>query len=290
MSVSMDYAMPGFMAEHHDRLRAKFEPLVEATNQLAEVQVMAALTLRLARLTKAAPLLAEAGFKEETQMLFRGALESIVNLIYIMHVGPIIEGRSSNELAKQFMAYGDVAYQKLVNIRNAESRAAFKKRLGMTDEQIDKRIAEINQKRISALANGCATDRWNKKYTFQRMAELVQKNLPPYVFKNMGEIIFSCFVTVNSAVHGDSLSLRTQYNELKNRPLEIKTANYANYADVMGSITLWAWQMIAEYYSETKWLNEFVQDNLRIELDRRIEAAKQEAARTVVLPPWIPAQ
>jgi len=283
----MDYAMPGFMAEHHEKLRAKFEPLVEATNELAEVQVMAALTLRLARLTQAAPLLSEAGFKEETHMLFRGALESIVNLMYIMHVGPIIEGKTVNCLAKQFISYGDVAFQKFITIRDKESRAAYKNRLKMTDEQIANKIAEVNQKRTAALANGCTKTRWNDKYDFTKMAELVQKNLPPYVMKGMAEIIFSCFVTVNSAVHGDALSLRTQYNELKNRPLEIKTSKYANYADVMGSVTLWAWQVIAEYYNQTDWLNKFVQDNLRVELDKRIEAAKQEASRMVVLPPWV---
>jgi hypothetical protein len=90
MSTSLNSALPTLMVQIHPKLRQKFEPMMVETASLAEVQVMAGLTLRLARLTASTQLLVEAGFKEESQMMLRGALESIVNLFYITHAGPLL--------------------------------------------------------------------------------------------------------------------------------------------------------------------------------------------------------
>src|SRR5687767_207277 len=102
----------------HPALRAHLEPMVVATEALKEVHVLAGITLRLVRLTLGAKELSQSGLAEECLASQRTALEGVINLLYIIRVGPDLEGSSCTELAEQFLAYGDVEYAKMLNARS----------------------------------------------------------------------------------------------------------------------------------------------------------------------------
>jgi hypothetical protein len=184
------------------------------------------------------------------------------------------------------LAYGDIAYQKLLKDRGELTRSALRKGFHLSEEQIEVRMTSAKQLKAVAEGKGCQSTRWHSR-TFKSLVEAVRANLPPFAPRELAEVLFSTFVPTNGAIHGDALSLRTQYKELKYKPLEIKRAPYSNYLDVMGSTTLWAWQVVADYYVQTNWLNDFIETNLRGEIDKHIQAAKAENSRQILLPPWI---
>src|SRR4051812_40753643 len=103
--VEIDYVWAAAVHGCHEELRKHFEPLIRATQALPEVHVMASLTLRLVRLAKATEVLCKAGLSEESQLPKRSATESIVNLLYIMYVGPKMEPVTYSDLARRFNAY-----------------------------------------------------------------------------------------------------------------------------------------------------------------------------------------
>ena len=147
MNKIIAYSYTSILEACHDELRLHFEPKIEANRNRREVQVLAAITLRLSRLAKATELLCKAGHTEASQMQFRSATESIVNLLYIMYVGPSKDAKTQSLLAQQFSAYGDVAYYKLLNTRDDNGRKFIKEGYNMSDFQFDVFLAD--KKRLS---------------------------------------------------------------------------------------------------------------------------------------------
>ena len=223
---------------------------------------MTSIILRLVRLAQASMVLCQAGLKEESQLPLRSASESIINLLYIMYVGPATEGKSSSDLARRFLAYGDVAYYKMLKRKTDRAREVFKKRQGMTDAQVDDLLREKQRLSDEAIkVHDCGSSRWHKMNLLD-MAIKVRDNAPAFVDRSITEIAFSSFESANSATHADALSLRSQYNDLGNAPLELAFNVDDTFASVVGNQAIWAWKTIADYYNQAdvvdKWLNQHV--------------------------------
>ena len=261
--VNFSFFYPETLLACHEDLRKHFEPMITATQELPEVHVLTSLTLRLVRLAKASMVMCQEGLKEESQPQLRSASEAIVNLLYIMYVGPATGDKSSSDLARQFLAYGDVAYYKLVRRKTDRAREVFKKRQGMTDAQFDDFMRD--KQRLSDEATkiyNCGSSRWHKMNLLD-MAIKVRDNAPGFVDKNIADIAFSSFESANSATHADALSLRSQYNDLGNAPLELVFDADDTFAGVVSNQAIWAWKTIADYYNQAdvvdKWINQYGQ-------------------------------
>lgn len=246
-----------FLERYYDELRSRFEPLVHATDRLPETTLITALTMRLNRLAQITRIVCKQGFKPEAQILFRAALESLVNLVYIMEVGPKLGDKSSAELAQQFWAYGDVAYEKLIRTRDKESRQAFAKHHGMTDAQYDVFYQEKKKLRDAAIKAGCQKGSWHN-LDLNSMANLVKEHSKHYQAV-WADLLFSSQVGENSAVHGDALFLRSYYNETSAKPLELVQSDAEVYANAVSTMARDAWEIMAEYFGQDHldWFNAF---------------------------------
>jgi hypothetical protein len=254
----------------HNELRTIFEPKIFVTQAEPEVAAFTAITLRLVRLAKATALLSKEGIVEESQLPYRSATESVVNLLYIMYAGPATGTKSRNALAQQFIAYADVAYLKMLQARPSQARAAFNKRQGMSDTQFDTFMAEkMNLAQHAAEVHGCTKTRWHGT-SLAAMAKIVRDNLPPFVNPDIAGQLLSTFVSANSATHSDALSLRSQYIELGNRPLELVYRADPVYADVVANEALWAWKTLADYYGQLDTVEECFRRHLEQEFNRRV--------------------
>lgn len=262
MSKTISYLYPNVLEACHDELRRKFEPMIRATDSLIEVQILSGITLRLIKLSKASTLLCQAGLSEASQIQFRAATESIVNLLYIMYVGPSRESKTQGRLAKQFSAYGDVAYYKLLNTRDDKGREVFKRRSSVSDLQFEAFLSEKEKLSEEAKQLGCTSRRWHPM-NLDNMAKLVRDSGISFVDDDLAEKIFSNFVSSNSATHCDALSLRTQYKFLGNSPLEFTTHEESIYADMVGLEAIWAWKSIADYYNQMDFLKKIIDSSMR---------------------------
>lgn len=285
-NIRIDFVYAELIEDTHNKVRRHFESLVKATGALAEIQVLASICLRVARLAVAARLLADKGLTEECHLPFRSAAEGIANLLYIIEVGPKHENRTSNDLARQFLAYGDIAYYKLLSMHPVQSRNAFKKNYGWNDSQVDSFLAEKKKLREDALALGCQTTRWNKR-DFASIASLVSKAGISYLDSNFADLMFESFVSSNSATHGDALSLRSQYKALGNEPLEMVFAKDSNYADASGWLAVTGWYCMAHYFQQQDWLHEMLNVQVRDLLKQRLAKAKEKASRRIILLPHL---
>lgn len=254
--VDVAFVYPEALEACHEKLRLHFEPLIQATQEYPEVHVLTAITLRLVRLSKATMLLSKAGLKEESMLPYRSATESIINLLYITYAGSVVEGKSSRELASQFIAYGDLAYFKMLKRRPNNARSAFKSRAGMSDAEFDLFLQEKERlAEESATLHNCSSARWHRM-NLVNMAEKVCSNIPSFVDQATADLVFSTFVSVNSATHADALSLRSQYKDLGNAPLELAFEEEHVNASIASKQALWAWQTMAEYYNQMDFVNE----------------------------------
>ena len=284
--VPISFIYPEVINTCHQQVRKRFEPHINATSSLLEVHVLTALTLRIVRLALATRLLVEAGFKEEAHLQFRSAVECTVNLLYILHSGPIVGDKTTNELAKQFDAYGDLAYAKLLKQRPAQAKRAFVRRKIYTEAEFDAFYAEKLRLGLEAESvYGCKASSWHSK-SLPARAALVRDNPPPYIDSSFADLIFSSFQSPNSAVHGDALSLRSQYKDLGNGALEIKYSIDSGDADATGQMALWAWKAMATFYGkqEEDWLNDILEKAMRAELTKRLDVAEELATRKILLP------
>jgi hypothetical protein len=289
-NIPLDFIYPTVVQACHEEIRKRFETHILATQNLTTVHVLAGLTLRIVRLTLANKVLLDAGFAEEARMQFRSCVECTVNLLYIMDVGPKLKGKNQDKdteaLAKQFSAYGDVAYAKLLAGRPAQAKRAYVRRGIYTEAQFDVFYQEKQTQLQDAIDNhGCTKSSWHKKDLVTR-ANLVRDHRPTYVDDSFADLLFSSFQVPNSAVHGDALSLRTQYKELGNAPLEIKLTERSLDADACGQMALWAWKTMAVYYGpeEEKWLNEVLNKAVRAEMRKRFDMAEIASKRLILLP------
>jgi hypothetical protein len=284
--VPISFIYPEVVKACHNEVRKKFEPYLNATSSLLEVHVLSGLTLRLVRLALATKILVEAGFKEEAKLQFRSAVECIVNLLYIMDVGPKTGDKSTNELAKQFGAYGDLAYAKLLRQRPAQAKKAFVRRKIYTEAEFDAFYAEKQRLGLEAESiYGCRSSSWHPKSLSAR-AELVKTHAPSYVDGSFADMMFSSFQSPNSAVHGDALSLRSQYKDLGGNALEIRYSVDSGDSDATGQMVLWAWKTMAVYYGkkEEEWLNKLLDKTMRSEMTKRLDLAEEMANRKILLP------
>lgn len=289
-NIPLDYIYPTIVQNCQEEVRRRFEPHILETHGLVTVHVLAALTLRIVRLTIANKLLLDAGFAEEARMQFRACVECTVNLLYIMDVGPKLNGKNKDKdtesLAKQFSAYGDVGYAKLLASRPAQAKRAYVRRGIFTEAEFDAFYQDKQTKSKDAIDNhDCTKASWHKKDLVTR-ANLVRDNRPAYVDETFADLLFSSFQSPNSAVHGDALSLRSQYKELGNGPLELKLVGRSQDADACGQMAFWAWKTMAVYYgpTEEKWLNELLDKAMREELMTRFDIAEAASKRMIILP------
>lgn len=272
--VDISYLYSDALEASHSELRGHFEPMIRATQALPEVHVFTAITLRLVRLAQATTLLCKQGLTEESQLQYRSATELIVNLLYIMYVGPSTGQKTQSALAQQFLAYGDLAYAKMLRCRPEQARAAFKKQRGMSDADFDAFLAEKQRLALEAASrHGCTSTRWHN-INLADMAKLVKGNAPAFVDGTMADLAFSSFVGANSATHADALSLRSQYNALGNQPLELIYQEDTSYANAVGMEAMWAWKTIAEYYNQSDFLEKCIDTHLRAVLKNRYQAGK----------------
>jgi len=185
-----------------------------------------------------------------------------------MYVGPNTGGKTKSDLARQFFAYGDVAYEKMLNLRTDKARDTFKRRQGMSDTEFDAFLGEKRQLAQDAKnLHGCKPDRWHPM-NLTDMALKVRDNAPPFVDDPIKDWVFSSFVSANSATHSSALSLGSQYKALGNAPLELKyETNMAN-AVMVAKEAVWGWKTLADYYGQLKVVNEC--------LDRHFQAKLKE--------------
>jgi hypothetical protein len=246
----------------HEELRTHYEPMILAHPNEPEAQTMAHITLRTVRLALSSLVLCQNGLIEECQLPLRSATESLINLLYIMYVGPAMGDKPRRDLALQFVAYGDVAYFKMLNKRPAEARSAFLK-TGMTDAQFDAFLEEHRRLADNALStHGCTKMRWHS-LDLQSMADKVRDNAPDFVDKGITSVAFSKFQSANSATHADALSLRSQYATLGNDLLELKLQQDNTFCEIASAEAVWAWKVVGDYFGELEFVDQCISRHMR---------------------------
>ncbi len=279
--VEVSFLYPDLVQGMHEDVRRHFEPMVRATDALPEVHLLASLCLRQVRLCRATRAVAMEGLMEESQMPLRSATESLVNLLYIMEVGPALGDKDTRSLATQFMSYGHVAYYKLLSRRPNQARSTFRRRKAMSDEEYDRFLDEKKRLRDEAIAvHGCTSRRWHQS-PLDQMAERVRDNAPDYVDQGFADMLLSSFVSTNSATHSDALSLRSSYAGLGNEPLELTFVADGSYPTAAAMMALWSWRAMARYFGQEKWLEDAVNETMRGRLLAKLEAAEEVEARRV---------
>lgn len=271
-----------------------FRPVVRETAMATEVNVLFGLSLRITRLAIAAKLLAEKGLDEECHMPQRSAVEAFVNLCYTFYTGPNRRDKSGRAIEKdtrglclQFCAYADVAYLKLVRHNPDRVKATFQKRQGLSDIEYDALHAEHERLANEAVnVHGCRSERWHAM-NIQDMAAMVLKDSPPFLDEELCAMLLTNFVSSNSAVHSDSLSIRSQYKDHGTDLLELVFKPDTVRGDVIASLAVSSWKSIGWYLNESEWVNRTINDLLRKELRMRFDAAKPAAPRTILLPEWL---
>lgn len=267
IQIDLAYLQSETLKACHPELRRYFEPLILATQGLSEVQVMAGITLSLARFSMATETLCRAGLTDESWLPYRSATESIVNLLYIMYVGPKIQGVTQTRLAQQFTAYGDVAYLKMLRKRPGQARAA-RKRQGVSDAEFDAFVTEKEHADRAAKTLGCRPERWHQ-VSLHDMGALVRDNAPSFVDSKIADQAFSTFVSANSATHGDALAIRSRYKGQGNQPLELKFVENPIHAEIVATMLLWAWKVLGDYYGKIDVVEECYQKHLGILSEKR---------------------
>ncbi|KAL6953369.1 hypothetical protein U1Q18_052063 [Sarracenia purpurea var. burkii] len=221
-NVDVTGLMPEAIRQLYPEVRRRYEAKIEAVQALPEVHVLGGLSLRLYRLMLVADAHSQAGLAEEMGATLRSASESILNLIYIMDAGPARpdENKSTTELAKMFIAYGDIGYFKLISDRSQLPEIPSNAGRGGPISKSMNNRNECETKRDEALALGCQKRSWHR-LGLAPMATQVLRYLPNYVDPVLAEMVFSSFAVGNSATHGDSLYLRMYYRGRNARPLEL---------------------------------------------------------------------
>lgn len=271
----------------------KFRPMVKATAMATEVNVLLGLALRITRLAIASDLLARKGLDEEGHIPQRSATEAFVNLGYIFYCGPRRKPKTGSQpekntrdLCLQFCAYADVAYLKLVNRDSDRARATFKRRKGLTDTEYDALHAEHVRLADEAInIHGCTPERWHTM-NIQDMAQKLLKDPPPFMDLDFCKLLLSNFVSSNSAVHADALSIRTQYKDHGTDLLELVFKPEIVRGDAVASLAISSWKAIGWYLNESKWVDDMVNNQLRKVLRERFDAATPKST-TILLPDWL---
>jgi hypothetical protein len=247
-----------------DQVRKRYEPWILAVGTLPETQVLCGLCVRLYRLNTAARAMNQAGLGDEVQAIVRSAAESIVNLAYILDVGPSRprESKTSNELADMFLAYGDVAFFKLIGGHGAFAKEALKRGQNWNDAQVDAHFEDCKRKSDNAIAKGCKSSSWHP-LGLANMAKQVLQHLPPYIDDRFANSLFCCFTSGNSATHGDALFLRTYYRGQGALPLESVDARRDWGVDAVAGMVTWAWKRQAMYFNDLEWMDQCLDDELR---------------------------
>lgn len=283
--MNFDGLAPEAVKDLYEPIRGRFEAELEAVASLPETQVLAGLVLRLYRLFLAVEALTQVGLFEESNATMRSAAEAIVNLMYVMDAGEARpkETRTSRQLAEMFVAYGDVAYYKLIGGRGEHARGAFRRRLGWSEAQIDAHRDECRRKRDAALALGCGEKSWHP-LGLTDMAKHVLLHLPDYAEPRFADLLLSCFASGNSAVHGDALSLRTQYNDLGAHALQFIPKGENSNLNAASALVTWAWRRLARYLGDEEWLRKSLDGKLREIALRRWDSSPPADVPRILLP------
>ena len=119
----------------------------------------------------------------------------------------------------------------------------------------------------AAHVHGCTKTRWHS-LNFQDMATRVRDNIPAFFSaqdRGAAGLMFASFDSTNSAIHGDALFLRTQYNARKNAPLELvydqERAYLSPYPSTTAMQALWGWKCIGMYYNQLDYVDKCINDN-----------------------------
>jgi hypothetical protein len=271
----------------------KFRPMVRATSQCIEVNVICGLALRITRLAIASDLLGRKGLDEEGHIPQRSASEAYVNLGYIFHSGPRRKPKTGSQpekdtrgLCLQFCAYADIAYLKLVSKDPDRVRETFKKRQGLSDSEYDALHAEHLRLADEAInIHGCTKERWHTM-NIQDMAQKLLDDPPPFMDHEFCKLLLSNFVSSNSAVHADALSIRTQYKDHGSDLLELVLKPDVVRGDAVASLAVSSWKAIGWYLNESTWVDKMVNDQLRNVLRERFDAAADNPT-SIVIPNWL---
>lgn len=260
----------------------KFRPIVSATAMAVEINVLCGLALRITRLAIASDLLARKGLDEEGHILQRSATEAYVNLGYIFHCGPRRRPKKGSQREKdthglclQFCAYANIAYLKLISKDPDRVRETFKRRRGLSDSEYDALHAEhLRLAEEAQRTYGCVKDRWHSM-NIQDMAQKLLDDPPPFMNLDLGKMLLSSFVSSNSAVHADALSIRSQYMDHGTDLMELVLKPDVVGGDVVASLAVDGWRAIGWYLKEEDWVNEMVNAQLSHMLKERYAAAGQ---------------
>ncbi len=293
-NISIQHSMSAIVEPGWTEMVRKFRPVVQATAMATEINVLFALALRLTRLAIASDLLARKGLDEEGHIPQRSAVEVYVNLCYIFYSGPRRQDsrgrpkeKTTRDLCLQFCAYADIAYYKLVKADTDRVRSIFKKRQGVTDLEFDAMLLEwARLDNVARTIHGCPDSRWHTM-NIQDMSKKVLAAPPPFMDHQFCEMLLSNFVNPNSAVHADSLSLRSQYKDHGTDLLELVYKPDAVRGDAVASLAISSWKAAGWYLSEAAWVEQMIGNKLREVLRERWDQAPEQTTRTILLPDWL---
>ncbi len=290
--ISIRHAFSQIVEPGYQRMVTKFRPLVKDLSLSTEVNVLCALALRITRLAISGRLLAEKGLDEEGQLPQRSATEAYVNLCYIFHTGPRLIKAAGPEkdtrgLCLQFCAYADLAYWKSIKNDLDRVRDVFRRRKGLSDPELD--AMNLEQERLATEAvtiHGCTQSRWHATNLVD-MARQVIKDPPPFADPEFDEMLLKSFVTSNSAVHADSLSIRSQYRDHGSDLMALIFKEETIRGDAVARLGINSWKAIGWYLNELDWVEKMITEQLGKVLKQRFDEAATPIPRTILVPDWL---
>ena len=114
------------------------------------------------------------------------------------------------------------------------------------------------------------------------MAARVLNDLPCFADEAFCGMLLNSFVSPNSAIHGDALSMRSQYADLRNGPLELTLRPRSPRADAVAYLAIGSWKALGEFFNESDWVKQLIGERLRQVLRPRFDAAQRKKNKIVL--------
>lgn len=118
------------------------------------------------------------------------------------------------------------------------------------------------------------------------MAQKVLDDPPPFMDPVFGKLFLSNFVSPNSAVHSDALSIRSQYKDHGTDLMKLVFKQDVIRGDAVASIAVSSWKAIGWYLKESKWVDGMVSEQLGKVLRERFDSAPAKP-KLIILPDWL---
>jgi hypothetical protein len=250
------------LTELVERIRPKYEEILWATGPSPLALTCSGITGNVTRHAGAINKCYIGGFAGEADMLLRTSTESTANLLYILYAGPAREKRTREDLAEQFLAFGALEHEKLINksgatVRNRNLKTGTVAGKPMSAKEFDDHIADVRK-----VADRARLDfpRFGQKPKLTRWHELSAEDMIGHSFgciprfadkdKDLLDQLRNAVTLWNFALHGSSFQIiRSKEKALKGHLFAAESDQGINPGHIAARQALLCWQCVSDVFA-----------------------------------------